>query len=93
MVLPFQNITRNTADDWLSAAFSESLTFGLQTLDDLILVNPARVAEIYSQQSIARSSALQADTVQRMSQLLQVRYYVHGSFQRVGDDVADICDP
>ncbi len=87
VVLPFENLTQNPGDDWLSPALAISLTYGLQSLEDLIVVNPDRVAELYKQQSVRQVSPLDANVVRRLVELLHVKYYVHGSYQRVGDDI------
>ena len=87
VVLPFENLTRNPGDDWLSPALAISLTYGLQPLEDLIVVNPDRVAELYKQQSVRQASPLDANLVRRLIELLHVKYYVHGSYQRVGDEI------
>ncbi len=87
VVLPFENLTRKPGDDWLSPALAISLTFGLQSLDDLIVVNPDRVAELYKERSVLPAGPLDAKLVRGLVELLTVRYYVHGSYQRVGDDI------
>src|SRR5205823_607177 len=78
VVLPFENLTRNPADDWLSAAFSDSITSALRDLDDLIVVSRDRVAELYGERSIKEASAPAAATLRHVAETLGVRYYVHG---------------
>jgi DNA-binding winged helix-turn-helix (wHTH) protein/TolB-like protein/Tfp pilus assembly protein PilF len=87
VVLPFENLTGRQADNWLAAAFSDSLTFGLQSLSGVILINRERIVELFVQQGVPESQRLDARAAQRLSKLLGVRYYVHGSYQLVGDDV------
>jgi serine/threonine protein kinase/Tfp pilus assembly protein PilF len=87
VVLPFENLTRQSTDDWLSGALSDSLTFGLQNLGSVILVNREPVAELYRQQSTREAEPLAPQVVQRFTKLLRVRYYVHGSYQKVGDQL------
>lgn len=87
VVLPFENLTRQSHDDWLAAAFSDSLTVGLQNLEGLILVNRERIVELYAQQNVRESAALDPQVVRRLVQVLGVRYYVHGTYQRVGEDI------
>ena len=43
VVLPFENLTRDRKDDWLAGAFSDSLTIGLQDLDDVICISRDRI--------------------------------------------------
>jgi len=86
VVLPFENLTRNPADDWLGAAFSDSITSALRDLDDLIVVSRDRVAELYRERS-AKEASSPAATLRHVADTLGARYYVHGSFQRVDADV------
>jgi serine/threonine protein kinase/tetratricopeptide (TPR) repeat protein len=78
VVLPFENLSRQAGDDWLAGAFSDSLTLGLQDTENVILVNRERLLEV--NQNRARDP-------QHVARDLGVRYYVHGSYQRVGDDL------
>jgi TolB-like protein len=87
VVLPFENLTRQAADDWLAGAFSDSLTLGLQNLRGVILVNRERIIELYNQQGVKEAGTLDPQLVRKLSQLLNVRYYVHGSYQKVGEQI------
>ena len=86
-VLPFENVTGNTADDWLAAAFSASLTSGLQRVEGLILVSRDRIVELYRQRRLREASAADAAAVRQLAEVLAVRYVVHGSYQRIGDRI------
>jgi serine/threonine protein kinase/tetratricopeptide (TPR) repeat protein len=87
VVLPFENLTRRSDEDWLAGAFSDSVSAGLQPIASLILVPRERVVELYAGESRREAAPLSADLARELSQKLRVRYYVHGSYQRVGDDV------
>jgi DNA-binding winged helix-turn-helix (wHTH) protein/TolB-like protein/Flp pilus assembly protein TadD len=87
VVLPFENLTSNRADDWLASAFSDSLTAGLQDVEMLIPVSRDRIVELYRQQGILDASAIDAGALRRVTDALRVRYFVHGSYQRVGDQI------
>ncbi|MEO8680597.1 MAG: tetratricopeptide repeat protein [Vicinamibacterales bacterium] len=87
VVLPFENLTRDRNDDWLASAFSDSLTFGLQGLDDVICVSRDRIVELYRQQSISESAPLDGEALRRLSQAFGVSYYVQGTYQRLGDRI------
>ncbi len=87
VVLPFENLTRDQKDDWLASAFSESLTVGLRDLDELICISRDRIVELYRQQSIVESAPLDGESLRRMSDLLGATVYVHGAYQRVGDQL------
>ena len=87
VVLPFENLTRRFEDDWLAGAFADSVSAGLQPIETLILVPRERVVEIYSAESRRESEPLTTELARQLSRTLRVRYYVHGSYQRVGDDL------
>jgi DNA-binding winged helix-turn-helix (wHTH) protein/tetratricopeptide (TPR) repeat protein len=87
VVLPFENLTRDHNDDWLASAFSESLTAGLRDLDEVICISRDRIVELYRQQSLVESAPLDAEALRRMSQLVGAAVYVHGAYQRVGDQI------
>jgi serine/threonine protein kinase/tetratricopeptide (TPR) repeat protein len=76
-VLPFDNLSRSPADEWLAGAFADSLTLGLADAPGVILVNREHVVGLKD----ARSDP------QRLSEILGLRYYVAGSYQRVADDI------
>jgi serine/threonine protein kinase/Tfp pilus assembly protein PilF len=73
IVLPFENLSSNESDGWLAGALADSLTFGLRTIEHVILVN--------RQPSDATTNSHQ------LFETLGVRYCVKGTYQRVGDDL------
>jgi TolB-like protein len=87
VVLPFENLTRDAADDWLAGGLSDSLTFGLHNLDSLILATRERITEVYRQQQVHEAAPLDPDVVRSLVQALGAQYYVHGTYQRVGDQI------
>jgi DNA-binding winged helix-turn-helix (wHTH) protein/TolB-like protein len=87
VVLPFENLTTNRADDWLAGAFSDSLTSGLQVVETLIPVSRDRIVELYRREDIREGAAIDAGALRRVTDALRVRYFVHGSYQRVGDQI------
>ena len=87
VVLPFENLTRDAQDDWLASAFSDSLTMGLQDLDDVICISRERIVEWYRLQSLNESAPLDGEALRRMAQAFGVSYYVHGTYQRLGDRI------
>jgi DNA-binding winged helix-turn-helix (wHTH) protein/TolB-like protein/Flp pilus assembly protein TadD len=86
-VLPFENLTSNQADDWLAAAFSESLTSALQDVETLVPVSRDRIVELYRRQGIRDAAAIDAGALRRVTEALNVRYVVHGSYQKLGDRI------
>jgi tetratricopeptide (TPR) repeat protein len=78
LVFPFENLSRQTTDEWLAGAFADSLTLGLRDAENVVLVNRERLLEL----SQGRNSDFQ-----QVARALGVRFYVNGSYQRVGDDL------
>jgi TolB-like protein len=87
VVLPFENQTGQSADDWLSYAFSDAIGAALQPVASIILVPRERVVELYKAEARREFQALSSELTRQISQKLRVRYYVHGSYQRVGEDL------
>ena len=73
IVLPFENLSRQGDDEWLAAALSDSLTFGLRNVENIIIVN--------------RQHAGAFTDLQQLFGALDVRYCVKGTYQRVGEDL------
>ena len=87
VVLPFENLTGHAGDDWLAGAFSDAISAGLQPIETLILVPRERVVELYAADSRRESQALSSAIARQVSQQLKVKFYVHGSYERVGEDL------
>jgi DNA-binding winged helix-turn-helix (wHTH) protein/tetratricopeptide (TPR) repeat protein len=86
-VLPFENLTTNRDDDWLASAFSESLTSGLEGAPGFVTVSRDRIIEFYRLEKLREAAAIDATVLRRISATLRLRYYVHGSYQRIGDQI------
>ena len=50
-------------------------------------MNRERISELYRAEGVRETGALDPQVVKRLSGQLGVRYYVHGSYQRVGDTI------
>jgi DNA-binding winged helix-turn-helix (wHTH) protein/TolB-like protein/tetratricopeptide (TPR) repeat protein len=87
VVLPFENLSGAADDAWLSSAFSDSLTSGLQGVEHVVLVSRDRIVELYRLEGIKPAEAIDAGALRRVATSLDVRHVVHGSYQRVGDDI------
>ncbi len=86
-VLPFENLTADRSDDWLAGAFSDSITAGLADVESLICISRDRIVELYRQRGILEAAPVDASTLMHVSDALGVRYYVHGSYQKLGDEI------
>ena len=77
-VIPFANITGNTADNWIGIGIAETLTAELEraTSQTVIRINDARLQNNSDQEALA--------TVGRE---LNARWIVSGTYQRMGDQL------
>ena len=73
IVPPFENLSGQGDDGWLGAALSDSLTFGLRNVENIIIVNRQHAGALTDSQQLFNA--------------LDVRYCVKGSYQRVGEDI------
>jgi TolB-like protein len=71
-VLPFDNLSGQPEDRWLASAFADSLTFGLQARGDFLPVSHHGIAN---------------ETIDGFCRSLGARYYVDGSYYKVGDEL------
>ena len=78
VVLPFENLSRQPDDEWLGGAFSDSLTLGLRDAQNIVLVNREGLLDL---------NQSRRPDAQQISRALGVRYYVNGSYQRVGENL------
>jgi TolB-like protein len=78
IVLPFENLSRQPDDEWLGGAFSDSLTLGLRDAQNIVLVNREGLLDLNQSRK---------PDAQQISRALGVRYYVNGSYQRVGENL------
>jgi TolB-like protein/Tfp pilus assembly protein PilF/predicted Ser/Thr protein kinase len=78
VVLPFENLSRQPDDEWLGGAFSDSLTLGLRDAQSIVLVNREGLLDL---------SQDRRPDAQQIARTLGVRYYVNGSYQRVGENL------
>jgi eukaryotic-like serine/threonine-protein kinase len=87
-VLPFENLTGQPDDDWLASAFADSVTFGLESLDSVILVSRNGIAQAYREHDLREAARLEPDKIKRLSRMLEIHYYIHGSYERLGDGLS-----
>lgn len=77
-VFPFQNLSRQASDEWLAGALADSLTLGLRDVENIVLVNRDQLIEMNQSRN---------PELERVAKSLGARFYVSGSYQRVGDDL------
>ena len=86
-VLPFRNLSQQTADNWLSDSFSESLIMGMGQVPGLRLIERAEMQAIVKEQAFMQSVYANPEQAPRLGQILGAQYIALGSFQHVGDRI------
>lgn len=87
VILPFENITQNPDDAWLSRSFSESLTMGLLRVEQLQLIERAQLQNVMKEQHLGQSVYADESKAPRLGKLVGAKWVVLGSFQKVGEQL------
>jgi TolB-like protein len=87
MILPFRNLTRAEADNWLGESFSESLLMGLGRVRSLKLVERAELAQVIKEQAFMQSLMADPDNAPRIGKLVGADYMITGSYQKIGERI------
>ncbi|MCH9030807.1 MAG: protein kinase [candidate division Zixibacteria bacterium] len=83
-ILPFANVTGNSADDWLGTGISETILADLKKISGLSCIASDRVKRIAGDRQLA---GLGDEALLNMGSQLFARWVVSGSYQRMGDSV------
>ena len=83
-VIPFTNISRNEADDWIGDGIAETVMADLESLGDLTVIAQERVRAVAGRRGEA---GLDDATVIALGRELSVRWVVTGGYQRVGSQL------
>ncbi|MGE3727732.1 MAG: FlgO family outer membrane protein, partial [Candidatus Sericytochromatia bacterium] len=87
MILPFRNLTRAEADNWLGESFSESLLMGLGRVRSLKLVERAELAQVIKEQAFMQSLMADPENAPRIGKLVGADYMITGSYQKIGERI------
>ncbi|MBT9547573.1 MAG: tetratricopeptide repeat protein [Candidatus Sericytochromatia bacterium] len=87
MILPFRNLTRAEADNWLGESFSESLLMGLGRVRSLKLVERAELAQVIKEQAFMQSLMADPDNAPRIGKLVGADFMITGSYQKIGERI------
>ena len=83
-VIPFTNISRNEADDWIGDGIAETVMADLESLGDLTVVAQEPVRAAVGRRG---ETGLDDATVIALGRELGVRWVVTGGYQRVGSQL------
>ncbi|HEY7819187.1 MAG TPA: protein kinase, partial [Vicinamibacteria bacterium] len=84
-VMSFTNITRSDEDDWLGTGIAETVSSGLATVPELLVVPRARVAEVL--RKLGGAPGDEETLAPRLGRELGARLVVSGGYQRLSDQV------
>ena len=84
-VLPFANLTREPADDWIAGALADTAAAAFDRVEGLQVLSRDRVAEALSTVGAAETTGLEGPM--SVGRRLGARWVVRGAFQRQGDAV------
>lgn len=87
-VLPFENITKNADDDWLSAGLAEQLITGLAQVPALRVVERGQLDKIIKEQDLQMSDFVDPNQSVKIGELLSARKLLIGSYQVVDTRIA-----
>ena len=87
MVLPFLNISGDTATAWVGAGIAESLASDLQTTAEATVVGRDAVAAAQRELVLADLGTLSRADALALARRAGAQWLVHGGYQRVGDQI------
>lgn len=87
VVLPFQNLTGKSEDQWLGESFAESLTMGLLKVEALQVIERSQIGQILREQQFGQTGMVDEGTAPRLGKLLGAEVVILGSYQKVGEQI------
>jgi Tfp pilus assembly protein PilF len=87
VVLPFQNLTGKSEDQWLGESFAESLTMGLLKVEALQVIERSQISQILREQQFGQTGLVDEGTAPRLGKLVGAEVVILGSYQKVGEQI------
>lgn len=87
VVVPFRNLTPNSADDWLGESFSENLTMALSQSRQLELVERSQLELLMHEQGLGQSAYADENTAPQLGKLIGAQHMLLGSYQKQGSRI------
>ena len=84
-VIPFTNITREPADDWIGSGIAETVTADLKSIKELSLIGRERVFDALRVLGSGGSDTLDERMSIEVGRQLRATWLVSGGYQRLGD--------
>ena len=86
-VLPFANITREPADDWIGSGIAETVTADLKSIKGLKVLGRERVFDALRHLSSSSVNLVDEQASIDVGRHLQATWLVSGGYQRLGDQI------
>ncbi len=87
VVLPFENLTRQDQDAWLSQSFAESLTMGLTQVKALQIIERSQIDKLLKEQQFSQSAFADPQSAPTLGKMLGANVVAVGSFQKMGEQL------
>ena len=84
-VMPFTNITREPADDWIGSGIAETVTADLKSIKELSLIGRERVFDALRVLGSGDSATLDERMSIEVGRQLRATWLVSGGYQRIGE--------
>ena len=84
-VIPFTNITREPADDWIGSGIAETVTADLKSIKGLSLIGRERVFDALRVLGSSGTDTLDERMSIEVGRQLRATWLVGGGYQRLGD--------
>jgi tetratricopeptide (TPR) repeat protein len=84
-VLPFENLTRQSSDEWMGLSFAESLAGSLARVPSLQVIERSQIKRVLQEQHFSQSALVESAQAPSLGKLVGARRMVLGNFQKVGE--------
>ncbi|MBI5211300.1 MAG: hypothetical protein HY927_15105 [Elusimicrobia bacterium] len=81
-VMPFENLTKDAALDWLTMGIPETITNDLMNIAELALVERLQLRRVLDEQKLQAGGAIDPSTAVRVGKLIGAGILVIGGFQK-----------
>lgn len=84
-VLPFENLTRQPADEWMGLSFAESLTGSLAQIPSVQVIERSQIKRLLQEQNFGQSALVDSSQAPSLGKLVGAKQMVVGNYQKVGE--------
>jgi len=86
-VLPFSNVTRNIADDWMSIGIEEAMITDLKKIAGSLHGGTHAGEKLMEEIALGQSGAVDESSAPKVGKMLSAGVVLMGSYQTVGDEI------